>query len=66
MPTGALGSRWSKVCLLYTSTAVAVDLPRFDVGGEGGGEIRRGVPTRMVAGHLVTTVFDLLLSLIHI
>ena len=44
------------------STAVAVDLPRFDVGGEGGGEIRRGVPTRMVAGHLVTTVFDLLLA----
>jgi len=44
------------------STAVAVDLPRFDVGGEGGGEIRRGVPAREVAGHLVTTVFDLMLA----
>ena len=39
-----------------------IDLPRFDVGGEGGGEIRRGVPAREVAGHLVTTVFDLLLA----
>ena len=44
------------------SAAVGVDLPRFDVGGEGGGEVRRGVPARMVAGHLVTTVFDLLLA----
>ncbi|MGA7835029.1 MAG: molybdopterin-dependent oxidoreductase, partial [Acidimicrobiales bacterium] len=42
--------------------AVAVDLPRFDVGGEGGGEVRRGVPARLVAGRLVTTVFDLLLA----
>ncbi|MDE3083491.1 MAG: nitrate reductase subunit alpha, partial [Acidobacteriota bacterium] len=44
------------------ATGVAVDLPRFDVGGEGGGEVRRGVPTRTVAGRLVTTVFDLLLA----
>ena len=44
------------------SSAVTVDLPRFDVGGEGGGELSRGVPTRRVAGHLVTTVFDLLLA----
>jgi len=44
------------------ATAVAVDLPRFDVGGEGGGEISRGVPARWVGGHLVTTVFDLLLA----
>lgn len=42
--------------------AVEVDLPRFDVNGEGGGVIRRGVPTRVVSGHLVTTVFDLLLA----
>ncbi len=40
---------------------VEVDLPRFDIGeGEAGGTMRRGVPARMVGGHLVTTVFDLL------
>ncbi len=43
--------------------AVAVDLPRFDVGEtEGGGVMRRGVPTMRVGGQLVTTVFDLLLA----
>jgi nitrate reductase / nitrite oxidoreductase, alpha subunit len=43
--------------------AVAVDLPRFDAGPtEGGGSIRRGVPAMRVGGHLVTTVFDLLLA----
>ncbi|MBS2965282.1 nitrate reductase subunit alpha [Actinocrinis puniceicyclus] len=43
--------------------AVAVDLPRFDVGeSEGGGVVRRGVPVRRVGGHLVTTVFDLLMA----
>src|SRR6266540_1194080 len=42
---------------------VAIDLPRFDHGGrEGGGAIRRGVPAMRVGGHLVTTVFDLLLA----
>lgn len=41
---------------------VAVDLPRFDVGGEGGEVMRRGVPAVRVAGQLVTTVFDLLLA----
>jgi nitrate reductase alpha subunit len=44
------------------STAVMVDLPRFDIGGEGGGEITRGIPARRVAGRLVTTVFDILLA----
>jgi len=40
---------------------VAVDLPRFDVGGtEGGTIMRRGVPARRINGHLVTTVFDLM------
>lgn len=50
---------------LYGSheTTVRVALPRFDVGPtEGGGVIHRGVPARRVGGHLVTTVFDLLLA----
>ncbi|WP_166849520.1 nitrate reductase subunit alpha [Isoptericola sp. BMS4] len=50
----------------------AVLLPRFDVFPDGGGDeaahlggagvVTRGVPTRRVGGHLVTTVFDLLLA----
>jgi nitrate reductase alpha subunit len=40
-----------------------VDLPRFDEGAtEGGAVHRRGVPALRVGGHLVTTVFDLLLA----
>ena len=43
--------------------AVAVDLPRFDVGDhEGGASVRRGVPAMRAGGQLVTTVFDLLLA----
>ena len=43
--------------------AVPVDLPRFDEGEtEGGTAMRRGVPTLRLGGHLVTTVFDLLLA----
>jgi nitrate reductase alpha subunit len=41
---------------------VAVDLPRFDTVGGTAGTIRRGVPVRRIGGHLVTTVFDLLLA----
>ncbi|MDA8294523.1 MAG: nitrate reductase subunit alpha [Actinomycetota bacterium] len=41
---------------------VAVDLPRFDVGDQGGGVLRRGVPVLRVAGRLVTTVFDLVMA----
>ena len=41
---------------------VAVDLPRFDVGGEGGETMRRGVPAMRVGGRLVTTVLDLVLA----
>ncbi|HET7247290.1 MAG TPA: nitrate reductase subunit alpha [Streptosporangiaceae bacterium] len=44
------------------SEAVAVDLPRFDAPGGSAGQIRRGVPARRIGGHLVTTVFDLLLA----
>lgn len=43
--------------------AVAVDLPRFDTGPrESGAVLRRGVPAARVGGHLVTTVFDLVLA----
>ena len=42
--------------------AVAVDLPRFDVGDGGGGTMRRGVPAMRVGEHLVTTVLDLMLA----
>ncbi|MDI3313354.1 MAG: nitrate reductase subunit alpha [Mycobacterium sp.] len=42
------------------SEVAAVRLPRFD--GERPGVLRRGVPTKVIAGHRVTTVFDLLLA----
>ena len=42
--------------------AVRVALPRFDSADGAGSVIERGVPTRRVAGRLVTTVFDLLLA----
>jgi nitrate reductase alpha subunit len=43
--------------------AVAVDLPRFDIGPtEGGESVRRGVPVLRIGGRLVTTVFDLLMA----
>jgi nitrate reductase alpha subunit len=42
---------------------VPVDLPRFDEGHtEGGSAHRRGVPVVRAGGHLVTTVFDLVLA----
>ena len=42
--------------------AVEVSLPRFDTLDGAAASIVRGVPVRRVAGHLVTTVFDLLLA----
>ncbi|KZS66367.1 MAG: nitrate reductase subunit alpha [Mycobacterium pseudokansasii] len=42
------------------SDAATVLLPRFD--GDSPGVLVRGVPTRLVAGQRVTTVFDLLLA----
>jgi nitrate reductase alpha subunit len=43
--------------------AVAVDLPRFDIGDtEGGTAMRRGVPALRVGDTLVTTVLDLMLA----
>ena len=40
----------------------AVSLPRFDAADGPGLDLARGVPTRAVAGQLVTTVYDLLLA----
>ncbi|MGX1808498.1 nitrate reductase subunit alpha [Nocardia sp. NPDC055321] len=42
--------------------SVPVTLPRFDTGDGSAAELRRGVPVRTVGGHLVTTVFDLMLA----
>ncbi|HEX7537568.1 MAG TPA: nitrate reductase subunit alpha, partial [Dermatophilaceae bacterium] len=56
-----------------TEFAVEVAMPRFDVAGAGDGTdgdgtdggaglVSRGVPVRRVNGHLVTTVYDLMLA----
>ncbi|TNC20487.1 nitrate reductase subunit alpha [Amycolatopsis alkalitolerans] len=42
--------------------AAEVELPRFDTPDGAAGTLRRGVPVRRIGGHLVTTVFDLLLA----
>ncbi|MEV3963083.1 nitrate reductase subunit alpha [Nocardia sp. NPDC050193] len=47
---------------LFGETAVPVLLPRFDTAAGDDTTIRRGVPVRRVNGHLVTTVFDLMLA----
>jgi nitrate reductase alpha subunit len=47
---------------LGEGTSSEVALPRFDSPDGTGSVVVRGVPTRTVAGHLVTTVFDLLLA----
>ncbi|HJT05149.1 MAG TPA: molybdopterin-dependent oxidoreductase, partial [Pseudonocardiaceae bacterium] len=75
IPNGSLGHRFTRsgegrwnldlhgvdpLLSLYGSDAAEVSLPRFDAGEPG--VLRRGVPTRTVAGKLVTTVFDLLLA----
>jgi len=80
IPNGTLGDRYTPSGLgrwnldlegiepelsLLGGTAVAVDLPRFDVNdgpNEGGSILRRGVPVRTIGGRLVTTAFDLLLA----
>jgi nitrate reductase alpha subunit len=41
---------------------VEVVLPRFDAPDGSAAVLRRGVPVRRVGGHLVTTVFDLMLA----
>ena len=77
VPRGTVGHRYGEpgrwnlrldgiepaLTLLERATErVAVDLPRFDAGGEGGEVMRRGVPAIRVGGHVVTTVLDLLLA----
>ncbi|MDU0289876.1 nitrate reductase subunit alpha [Saccharothrix longispora] len=42
--------------------SVVVELPRFDALDGSTAALLRGVPVRRVGGHLVTTVFDLLLA----
>ncbi|WP_153037168.1 nitrate reductase subunit alpha [Amycolatopsis sp. YIM 10] len=42
--------------------SVVVELARFDAADGSPAVLRRGVPVRRVGGHLVTTVFDLLLA----
>ncbi|MCZ4124958.1 nitrate reductase subunit alpha [Streptomyces sp. H39-S7] len=44
------------------ASSVAVQLTRFDSADGGAARLSRGVPVREVAGHLVTTVYDLLLA----
>ncbi|TSD97405.1 nitrate reductase subunit alpha [Skermania sp. ID1734] len=73
VPNGSLGHRFAAsgegkwnldlegvdpLLTLGTADPVEVALPRFDTPGV----LRRGVPTKRVGDHLVTTVFDLLLA----
>ncbi|MGH3436183.1 MAG: nitrate reductase subunit alpha, partial [Sciscionella sp.] len=78
VPNGSVGHRWASEpgswnlhlagihprLSLYVRHAetVKVDLPRFDVGGEGGDTLHRGVPVARIGEHLVTTVFDLMMA----
>ena len=49
--------------LLETATeSVVVRMPRFDTPDGAAADLPRGVPVRRVGGHLVTTVFDLLMA----
>ncbi|WP_102141357.1 nitrate reductase subunit alpha [Mycobacterium hubeiense] len=75
VPNGSLGHRFTAsgeghwnldlqgvdpLLTLYGSETATVQLPRFD--SDKPGIVERGVPTRTIAGHRVTTVFDLLLA----
>ncbi|WP_084965988.1 nitrate reductase subunit alpha [Thermoactinospora rubra] len=75
IPNGSLGFRYSEqgagrwnldlgeidpALTMDGGRAVTVALPRFDRAGPG--VLERGVPVREVGGHLVTTVFDLMLA----
>jgi nitrate reductase alpha subunit len=59
-----LGGREPMLTLLGHPGAgtAEVALPRFDADGGTGRTVPRGVPVRRIGGHLVTTVFDLLLA----
>ncbi|MFC4907168.1 nitrate reductase subunit alpha [Actinomadura gamaensis] len=78
VPNGSVGFRWTeagkghwnldlggidpRLTLHGSEESAAVLLPRFDLPDGSGGTLRRGVPVRRVGGHLVTTVFDLLMA----
>ncbi|GAA2864659.1 nitrate reductase subunit alpha [Pseudonocardia halophobica] len=77
VPNGSLGFRYTESgagrwnldlndvapqLTLLDGEAAEVLLPRFDNLDGTGGILRRGVPTRRIAGRLVTTVFDLMLA----
>ncbi|GAA2523090.1 nitrate reductase subunit alpha [Pilimelia columellifera subsp. columellifera] len=75
VPHGALGDRFSEsgmglwnldlgdispLLSCEGGETAEISLPRFDTDAPG--VLRRGVPTRTVAGRLVTTVYDLMLA----
>jgi nitrate reductase alpha subunit len=77
VPNGSLGFRYGEpgqwnldlgdvvpqLGLDPSGETVEIDLARFDEGEtEGGTTVRRGVPIRWIAGHAVTTVFDLVMA----
>ena len=58
-----LGEVDPTLSLLETAEdTVLVRMPRFDTPDGAAADLPRGVPVRRVGGHLVTTVFDLLLA----
>jgi len=58
-----LGDVDPMLSLIDSSTETAlIQLPRFDTPDGAANDLPRGVPVRLVGGHLVTTVFDLLLA----
>ena len=58
-----LGDVDPTLSLLETAEeSVLVRLPRFDTPDGAAADLPRGVPVRRVGGHLVTTVFDLLMA----
>ena len=59
--TSATSTRCSR-CSTPPTESVVVRLPRFDTPDGAAADLPRGVPVRRVGGHLVTTVFDLLLA----
>ncbi|MER7251369.1 nitrate reductase subunit alpha [Kribbella sp. NPDC000426] len=75
VPNGSLGHRFGEsgkgtwnldlggtdpLLTLLGEDSVPVKLPRFDT--DSSDDLLRGVPTRRVGGHLVTTVYDLMLA----
>ena len=59
--SSATSTRSSR-CSRPPTESVVVRMPRFDTPDGAAADLPRGVPVRRVDGHLVTTVFDLLLA----